>query len=184
MKISIRDILFPPPLLIGLVAIAILTDVPRMILGIAEAPRSATISVETPRSPGTIHSTNIHLVDDVTLTETIMEIAERSALSETRERWVAPVAEAPATTATPDPVPVPPEPEPVEVEKLGEPPLVFLGRLNDGGEHRALLRNTRTGRDTWFGLGDVFEGWTVVEIRPDGVLFQADTQDFLAILDR
>lgn len=182
MTISLRDLLLPPPLLVAIGIILATTNAPKLVREALEMPIVEEIEVQSATAE-VVEGDVVLLIHNPTPPQTIVTISENPVLSETRARWVSLSLDAQEMDKVTAPT-TPTETSAPEPELIEEPPLTFLGRIGEGETHRALLRNSETGQDKWFELGEAFENWTVVEIRPNGVLFRVGEQEFLARLNR
>lgn len=171
-----RNLFLPPPLLVIMSALIFwgFQDQNWLVLN-EDALTSVSAAPEIAHEQGTeivqIVAADIIATVDPNIVRATLFLSERRP-------WPKPVVE-----------PIEPEVAVQEsvVEEIVAPPapdFVYIGMIGGDDVNRALIQNSGGNSERWIAVGEVVGGWTVVEIRADGIRMIAQGEEILVKLNR
>ncbi len=177
----LRNLVFPPPLIIAGAAVlylfawsgtpspAILTDT-NADLALPPNDNAKAVEIALPAAD--------HRQSDLQL------ISARPLFNQTREPWTRP--EPPQSTRPSVQAPVLPEPPPqtqTEVT-ISKPNLSLIGMIQDDLAARALVLNLDTLDERWLEVGDIYLSWELFDILDDRILLRAKGEEIVVLYNR
>lgn len=184
MNDRLRNLIFPPPVILAVTSIAVVMTV------LAPSSRG-TSPAQTAQVEGALEgdgSTGRKYVGFEAAPLSLRQldaIAEKSLFLQSRRPWKSELVEAEPEVVQPAALPGntpdlltsdPPPPT--------RPDLQLLGTVVGESSFRVLTLNTRTGAETWFEKGTVIEGWTVAELQGLDLILRSGSEEMLVRFNR